>query len=249
MNSKFFLKIKKYAVILAFSGIFVFTLISNMPTWILASQASKYSEGRVTLHNLSGTFWHGSGLLVASSGGNKQIQTSAPIAYVNWNISLGFKKYVNIVLSTGKNEVANLYLNNGGLNIDNLNLSLSVIQMTQLVDVVKDLGVSGDFHIQASHILLAKKPEGQLNISIRNVSSGLSPINPLGNYQMTFDAGSGKISVNTDYGSVLNLKGDGSTSSLTLNATIEPSKAEAMKTFITLMGAPRPDGSHDLKLF
>lgn len=250
MNNKFFIKVKKYIVIAIFISIFFTTLLINMPTWILASQASKYSEGRLSLYNLSGTFWNGAGLLVASGGNKSQIQTSAPLAYVTWKITLGFKKYVDISLSTGKNEVADLYLNNSGLNIDNLNLSLSVIQITHLVDVIKDLGISGDFHIQANHLLLSNnKIDGKLNINIRSVSSGLSPINPLGNYNMVFDASSNKISVSTDSGSVLNLKGEGSTSSLTLNATIEPSKAEEMKTFITLMGAPRPDGSHDLKLF
>jgi hypothetical protein len=243
-----FLSPKANRIIVGTIFIFVFLgfLIINIPTWVLAKQIEKYSEHRLKLYNQNGTFWKGAGLLVATDA---KLQHTAPLIFINWNLSLGFTKYIDIKFAMGDNIIANVYLNKNGVNLDKLNVHLSIIQVSQLVDVVRDLNISGNLHILTDHILLAKKSIGQFNINISHVSTSMSPVNPLGTYNMVFNVGDGKISISSEPGSILNIKGDGNANGLILNATIDPSKAEEMKQLITVMGMPRSDGSYDLKLF
>lgn len=247
MSNQFLAKSSRYLVITAFIVVFFTTLITNIPAWILSSQLTKYSEGRLNLYNLAGSFWSGSGLLVASS--KKGQSEAAPLVYLHWKISVGFTKYVDVKFSMDKHPIAEVYLNKSGLNINKLDLSLSVIQVSQLSDVVKDLNISGNFHIQADQILLNKKNTGVITATIKNVSSGMSPVNPLGDYNLAYDLATNKINVKTAPGAVLNLSGEGSANSLTLDATIEPSKVEQMRTFITLLGVPKANGVYSIKLF
>ena len=243
-----FLSVKASRYIIGFLclGIFISTVIINIPTWVLANQIEKYSEHRLKLYNQSGTFWHGEGLLVATDA---KLQQTAPLVFLNWKLSLGLTKYIDIKFVIGQQVFANVYLDKNGVNLDKLDVHLSIIQVSQLVDVVKDLNISGNLHIVTDHILLAKKHIGQFNINITNVSTSMSPVNPLGNYNMIYNLSDGRISISSEPGSVLTIKGDGDANGLILNATIDPSKAEQMKQFITVMGMPRGDGSYDLKLF
>ena len=249
MNTPFLsAKTSRYILIFTFVFIFISTLIINIPTWVLANQIEKYSQHRLKLYNQSGTFWHGQGLLVATDA---KLQQTAPLIYINWKLSLGLTKYINIKFAMGQHEIANVYLDKNGVNLDKLDVHFSIIQVSQLIDVVKDLNISGNLHVVTNHILLTNKSStGQFNINISNVSTTMSPVNPLGSYNMMFNTSDGKISIDTEPGGVLSIKGEGSVNGgLILNATIEPSKAEQMKQFITVMGIPRSDGSYDLKLF
>jgi hypothetical protein len=247
MDSRLFIKIRKYLIIISFSTIFLGTLIINIPAWVLNSQLTKYTNHQLALYNLSGSFWKGSGLLVASS---KKVQEGqAPLAHIQWKVSLGFTKFINVSLSQDQHKIAEIYLNKNGLNIDKLDLSLSIVQVSYLSDVVKDLNISGNCQINAEHLLLAKKPNGTVRINVRNVSSGMSPVNPLGSYSVTFNTENNKIDVSTQGGAILNLDGEGSINSLILKASIAPEKVESMKTFITLLGIPNADGTYNIKLF
>jgi hypothetical protein len=232
--------------------IFIATLIINIPAWVLNAPLTKYSHNQLRLYNLTGSFWHGSGLLVAASA-NKQNKIGAvPLIHLSWKMSLGLSKYADITLLLDQHKIADVYLDKNGVNIDNLNLTLSVSQISRLSNVIDDLKVSGSLQIKAKHFLITNKMQtGIMNITARNISSGISPVNPLGTYLVTLDLNGNKINVTTDNNenSVLTLNGSGTLSALTLKSSINPEKAEKMKTFITLMGVPNADGTYDLKLF
>lgn len=250
MDNRFLTKARKYAIILSFVIVFLGTLIVNIPAWVLNIPLTKYTQGKLKLYNLNGSFWNGSGLLVALNKTNQQLEGS-PLISLKWNVSLGLPKYVNVQFSLGQRNVANAYLNNKGLNVDNLDLSLSVIQVSRLSDVITDLKLSGNLQINAKHLLIAKKQSsGIVNINAKDISSGVSPVNPLGSYKVALNIATSAIDVSTPGDdSILNLNGSGSSTTLTLKASINPSKTEQMKTFITLMGLPNPDGTYNLKLY
>lgn len=236
---------RTYLIKPLFIIIFLITLIINIPAWVLNSQIIKYSKGVLTLDNVDGTFWNGSGLLVATSHkGN-----SAPLKHITWNINLGISKYVDIKFYDGDHTLAEAYIDNNGINVDKLDVNLSIIQVSQLIDVTQALELSGNFHIMAEHLNINKHYNGLISIDIKNISSGLSPINPLGSYALTFDLSNNVIAVTTMAGAVLKLIGSGSFNNLVLNASINPSNINEMRTFITIMGMPNADGSYNLKIF
>lgn len=248
MNSitRHFVNKKKYYIGCLFILVFIVTLIRNVPTWVLGNAISHYSSEKVKLYNQTGTFWNGSGLLVAN---DPHTTHSAPLLLIDWKIKLGLKKFIAINFNIGDTQIAEVYLNSKGINLDNLNLSLSLSQVSQLSGVIKDLGLSGNMHLTASHLAIGKIFTGNFNIDFTDISSSLSPVNPLGNYQIDLDAATGNITVHTNGDSTLILNGSGNMNSLTLNAKIAPSKTEKMQQFITVMGIPKPDGSYEMKIF
>ncbi|MCC2645328.1 MAG: hypothetical protein K0R49_125 [Burkholderiales bacterium] len=250
MDNRLLSKTSKYLIITSFVLVFLGTLIVNTPAWVLNIPLTKYTQGKLRLYNLTGSFWNGSGLLVALNKKSQQTDGS-PLISLKWQVSLGVSKYINVKLNLGTRDIANIYLNNKGLNVDNLDLSLSVIQVSQLSDVITDLKLSGNLQINTKHLLIAKTQKtGIIYINAHDISSGVSPVNPLGSYKVALDIGTNLINVNTiSDDTILSLNGNGSTSALTLKAAIDPSKTEQMKTFITLMGVPNADGTFNLKLF
>jgi hypothetical protein len=237
---------KKYIISIIFVLVFVGTLIINIPTFVLANLINSYSQEKLALYNTRGTFWHGSGLLVAV---DKKISQSAPLVMVNWGITLGMKKFIDIKFTIGDTLIADVYLNKHGANLDKLDLSLSISQVSRLFGLVHDLGLSGNINVNANAVHLGKVTDGVLNVNLTNVSSSLSPVNPLGTYLVNLDAHNGNISVSSSTGSALILSGDGNLKALNLNAKIDATKKAKMEQFITFMGIPLPDGSYTLKMF
>ncbi len=241
-------KRKKYLISIAFVVVFIFTLIANIPSWILGDIVQNYSGKRLRLYDTEGTFWKGSGLLVAVDA-KKQLHAS-PLLHINWNIKSGLSKFIDIQFAVDEHKIADVYLNKTGVNMDKLDLSLSVTQLSELVDVAKDLGVSGNINLSAAHIHLGKKIDGVFNIKLDNISSTISKVNPLGSYVVQLTPATGKVSVTTPSSQdILMLNGEGDVNSLTLKARVNESHKEKMLQFITAMGIPQPDGSYNLKIF
>lgn len=245
--NNFFKNNQRRLTIIGFCIIFVCSFIYNTPTWVLAHLINTYSQQKLKLYNSHGTFWNGSGLIVIDNGKRQQ---SSPLLMLNWHISFGFKRIIEAKFAVGNNQIADLYLNTHGLNLDNLKLSLSIRQLSHILDIINDLDLSGNIALSASHVMLGKQNIGSFKVILSDVSSGLSPSNPLGTYNVNLDLGSGAIKVaTTDMGSTLILNGTGNLNSLTLNAKINEAKREKMAQFITVMGIPQPDNSYMFKIF
>lgn len=237
---------KKTLLIIAFVSVFFFSLISTIPAWVLGSIVANISNDRLRLYNTTGSFWHGSALLVVSS---EKAHKSSPLLLTNWNITAGITKFIDIKFNVGNTQIADLYLNKHGVNLDNLDVSLSLVQLSQLADIVSSFGLSGNLEILSQHILLGNKLSGQLTLKLGSVSSGLSPVNPLGSYQVKFKALDNTFDLTSTPGSNLTLDGQGSTTGLTLTGRIAPDKKAQMLEFITVMGVAQADGSYKMKIY
>lgn len=244
---KFLVKRKKLIYISTFLLVFSVTMVHNIPCWILANLVEKYSEKHLKLYDTQGTFWSGSGLLVAMD--TKKQSHSSPLLYLDWHLSMGFKRFIDIKFTVGAKQIAEIYLNKDGVNVDNVDISLSISQVSQLLDLIHDLGVSGNLNVKTKHLLLAKKIDGDFKVRLDDVSSTISRVNPLGSYNVTISPGSGDIRIDADSNSVLQLSGDGSFNGLSLKARVREDKKEDMLQFMTAMGIPMPDGSYQLKIF
>ncbi len=240
------IKKKPYIIGTLFGLVFTISMINEAPSWIVNSIVEKYSQGRLKFYDTTGTFWDGSGLLVATSSK----QSSTPILLLNWNIKLGFSKFIDINFNVGNKHAAEFYINKKGVSLDNLDLSISITQVEKLFDLIKSMGISGNVNVAAPHLQIGKKMDGKLIITLDNISSGISRVNPLGSYTVGLTLNNSDIEVTTkDLGSVLKLSGTGSLRTLTLEASIREDSKEDMMQFITLMGIPKPNGTYQLKVF
>ncbi len=246
---KFYRIYKRKILIIIFTTVFVLGFFCNIPTMVLGSLVYKYSIHKLKLYNTHGTFWNGTGLLVAMGSAN----SSAPLIRLNWNVKLGIKKFIDVTFYVDKinknSTIANIYLNKDGVSIDNLKLYLSLNQVSELYNIVKNLNLSGNATISGDKIILGSHNAGNIQLQLSNLSSGLSPVNPLGSYNVEYNISNGNINILTPNPSIMNLTGKGTVDNLLLNAKIDPSKKDKLLQFIAVMGMPQPDGSYTLKIF
>lgn len=238
-------KLKKILIIFLVVFVFFYSLIINMPTWIVGNIINSYSKERFKLYNQEGNFWDGNGLLVHNSKQN----ISTPLLLINWKLKLGLKNFVTLNFFTGNKQIGNMYINKNGVNLDDVDLSLSIMQVSQIFDLIKNLGLSGNLHIASNHLLLSNKNFGEAKITMNDLSSQISPVNPLGSYIINYDFFNENISVNSFGNPLLAIKGNGDAKHLTLNAKVDPDRKEQMIQFMTAFGFPNNDGSYDLKLY
>lgn len=234
----------KIALVLVLGLVFT---IMNLPAWVLGSLISKYSGDKVGLYNETGTFWQGSGMLVAKE---VKLKNLSPLIVVDWNVSFGLSKFVDVKFTAGSQTVADVSVSKSGLLLEQLNLALSLSQITPLLDQLNTLGLSGVANVTSNSIKLGSTNSGTVNLTMGSVGSNMSPLNPVGSYQATFVLDSGDISVQTTGSAIINVSGNGNLKQgLTLSASIDPDKKDQMLQFITTVGMPQADGSYLLKLF
>lgn len=239
-------KLYKNLLITGWAVVFVGSLIMNLPATLVGKLVTKYSNNRLALYNVQGTLWSGSGLLVAS---DPVTGDSSPLILVDWKLSLGFKHYVTLSLTTGKASVAKAFIDKNGAHLSGLDLYLSLIQISKVVPFVKNMGISGNVHLLASQIDIGKKLAGDVKLVLDNISANIVPINPLGDYQVTYNLGTSQIKLITITPDVLDLSGEGSLTSLELKAKVVDSAKDKMAQYMTAMGQSNSDGSHNIKIF
>lgn len=239
-------RFKKVMYIMLLVIIFMAGIIIKAPAWLVGSLLSKYSQHHLVTRNENGTFWNGGALLVASDGTDKKY---VPLMRINWKIKLGLSKFVTINFDSYGQNVALVVVDKNGLNISNVNFSLAMEQLEAFAGNLGTLNLSGNVHVSAGNLSLGKKNSGTVNVSLNGIGSGMSPINPIGNYELNFDISNLSLNVATTGDSVISVTGNGSANNLSLNARVSDDKKEQMLQFMTMMGVPQGDGSYLLKVF
>lgn len=238
-------KARKILIYTSVVVIFLASIVINTPAWIMGAMLEHYSANRVSTLNEQGSFWNGSALLQAN---DKVSKKTVPIIMVGWQIKFGFKKFVTINLTASNQTIAAISLTKNGIAVNNVNLALSLDQLTPFMGNLNTLNLSGSVRLSADNLLIGKKMQGNVNLTLNNVGSGISPINPIGSYQVSIDLASQALEVSTtDSNSVISVTGTGSINSLILNSKVQPDKKEQLLQFMTMMGIPQADGSYQLK--
>lgn len=239
-------KSKKILLSIAIFWLFIASIIYKAPAWLVGSLASKYSQHYLTTRNETGTFWNGSALLVASDEKGKKF---VPLLRINWKIKLGLTKFITLDITSSGHSVASISLVKTGLDVQNVDLNLGMDQLVAFAGNLSTLNLSGSVHVTAANLHLGKTNNGILNASLDSIGSGMSPINPIGNYSINLDLSNMGIDVSSNSGSVINVTGTGNINGLALNAKVSDDKREQMLQFMTMMGLPQADGSYLLKVF
>lgn len=237
---------RKILISIAAVIVSVSILVIEMPAWLVGTIFSHYTSGRLVTRNESGSFWHGNALLVAVSENKK---TQEPLIRVSWDLKLGLSKFVSLDLKSYNKQIASIYINKDGANVDNLDALLAINQLTAFTGNLNTLKLSGNMHVNTPNLVIGKKMSGSIQLQLNNIGSGISPINPIGNYNVGFDLSNLSINVNSSGDSVINVSGSGDLKHLQLSARVQEDKKADMLQFMTMMGAPQPDGSYELKVY
>lgn len=239
-------KWQKILLICVFAFAFLGSIVINMPAWMVGTLVYKYSKHKLDTINEQGTFWNGQAMLIAI---DKEGKTAVPLIVIGWKIKLGLAKFININFSSSNQTIANAALTKSGLMVDNVNLSLSLDQITPLVENLNSLSLSGNVHLTANKIVVSNKMQGNIDVKLDNVASGMAPVNPIGSYHVALDLSNLGINIDSNSDSVITVNGSGSMNGLVLNSRVKADKKEQLLQFMTMLGIPQADGSYQFKVF
>ena len=196
-------------------------MIWQMPASWLSSALSSQMGCRVMLHQASGTIWQGSAALAFSEANAAQGGCRDPIAVTErfqWATSckpmdLSCKTSLQFVAF---NQPQNLLLTRGGLEWSANEVKLPANVLAALGNPWSTLRPRGELDARWTDLKLAwgsaaSTADGVIRIIISNLSSPISPVKPLGSYEIAANLGGEGVNwtLSTTAGPLL-LRGQGS---------------------------------------
>ncbi len=227
--------------------------------WAPASLADRALErasgGRARLADAEGTIWQGSGRLVlvdvgAEAGRRRSLAGVALPGRIGWRVSrlpllLG---QVDAALQVdGMAEPVRLQGSYGDLRIGAGAIGLPALELGRLGSPWNTLRPAGTLSLRWDNLSIKQGAlEGRAQVELRDASSAMTPVRPLGSYRVDVVGRSGQteLSIHTLSGP-LRLQGSGSFSARTglrfvAEASAEPPEQARLDVFLGLIG--RRDG-------
>jgi general secretion pathway protein N len=169
------------------------TLIALFPIAYLVPIIEAQTQGRISLGDAQGTLWNGSAFIGSAASSSEPITPLLPGRF-NWHISpLILLGSVNADLSNSESLSEPLHISGNWheITISNAALNLPAARLSSLGAPLNTLQPSGQMRLSWQGLrvaLLAGEVQfgGVMNLSMQNIASRLSPIKPLGAYNLEF---------------------------------------------------------------
>jgi hypothetical protein len=187
---------KKFAPIVVLIAVFLIAMVIQMPSRFLNLLLDHYLDKKVTLDLPEGSLWHGNAHVALN---NLQSHRSIDLGKIAWNVEPLQLLTGKLALNMTWNEGSPFWITIDGsrFHIEHaaFNLPGQVVQF--LVPIIGAAELGGVIRIQADNFSLTQTQMlGNFEVSWDQVTSPLSPINPLGNYMLSFEGAGDQIKVN-----------------------------------------------------
>jgi general secretion pathway protein N len=168
-------------------GAYALALIATAPATLVDAGLQRASEGRLRLAEARGTLWSGSGQFeIRDKAGRSGVTKSVAWRVVPESLLRGHlvcevgleqaEKQVPVTLSLSRVELANA----------DINLPAAVLGLG--VPKLAPLGLTGDVVIHVATLSIARDAIiGNATLQWRAAGSALSPVSPLGDYEVRLD--------------------------------------------------------------
>jgi general secretion pathway protein N len=237
----------------ALCGWILVTVLLAPARW-LALAVEQASQGRILLQEARGTLWNGSARLSLSGGAGSADSATLP-SRMNWTLSPRWRQldasfysdcctrqplHLSLKPGWGRLEMA---LQEGMLSLpasllSGLGTPWNTLQPAGLLELTSQ-GLVIEWHQGGIQIA------GQAQLKAHDLSSRLSPLNPLGSYRLTLRGGAvPSVELDTLEGSLkLEGRGQWSGSRLQFNGTASarPERAEALSNLLNIIGRRKGD--------
>ncbi|MCH8618849.1 type II secretion system protein N [Undibacterium sp. TS12] len=186
--------LKRLTWILAAIASVVITLVIFLPASWLGLLVEKQSQGRLSLGDVQGSFWQGSAFIGVAAGKSGPVTPLFPGRF-QWHISplllLGQIK-AELENSAALSAPVRLTGNFSQWHVSPSVLLLPPERLEGLGAPLNTVGPSGILHLSWNDLLFTQSNgqmamTGHLQLELAEMASRLSPIKPLGSYQMAFD--------------------------------------------------------------
>ncbi len=235
--------------------VFILTLLIYLPAVYVSYLAQDKSQGRYALEDVRGTVWEGSAIFVSTADQNGTLMPYLPGRMV-WHISpMLLLGQIDIQIEKDEAFTETIKIN-GNWNqwrIHPSGIRLRAEQLALLGAPFNTLKLSGDLLMSWQELqvdLQAQQTEilGTIQIDFKKIASVLSPVKPLGEYQL-------KISCLRSYANVqlltlrgpLQLQGQGIFNQGRLKfsgeAYADAGQEKQLSLLLNLLGKPKQDGN------
>lgn len=235
--------------------VFAVTLLIFMPAVYITSHAEEQSGGRYSLSDVRGSVWEGSAVLVSREDKNGIRLPLVPGRFT-WHISpmllLG-QVSIQIENEETLTEPINIQGDWHQWKINSSSVHLNAEQLSLLGAPFNTLRLSGDvlFSWQELQITLQEQQVniiGMMQMDFKKIASALSPVKPLGEYQLRIECVSQYANVElTTLEGPLQLHGRGIFNQGGLKfsgvAYADPGKEKQLSLLLNLLGQPKRDGN------
>jgi general secretion pathway protein N len=234
------------------------TVLAFLPASWMTVLLERQTAGRLTLGDAQGTLWRGTAFIGGAPSGKDPVTPLLPGRF-SWQLSplvvlgqVDLRLENAAVLSqpvTVKGSWTQWQLAAGVI-------ALPAERLAGLGAPLNTIAPSGQMRLTWGPLLLARQGQkldlnGSMTLDIQDVASRLSPIKPLGAYQMTMDwrGQTAQLVLRTVKGPML-LKGAGALAQgrfqFSGTARAEPGQEEQLANLLNLLGQRRKDGERDV---
>lgn len=235
-------------------GFFALALTATAPATLLDAHLQDTSDGRLRLAEARGTLWSGAGVIEIRDERGR----SALAQPVTWRFRpLGLMRAqlaYDVEMARGSPPFP-VALTWSGIELADADISLPAMALGQAAPKLAVLGLTGDIHLQIPALAIGRSSvRGNATLQWRNAGSALSPVSPLGGYELRITAEGAAIrTVLRTLQGPLQLEGNGlwTTDGLSVFRATARMSAELqpqLAPFLRLIAVERGDGSFELKI-
>ncbi|MFZ4528557.1 MAG: type II secretion system protein N [Undibacterium curvum] len=234
------------------------TILFFLPASWLGMALEKQSNGRLSLGDVQGSFWTGSAFVGVAADKNGLVTPLFPGRF-GWKISpLLLLGQLDVELSNSQSLSQAVRLNG---NFSDFYVSPSVLvlpteRLEGLGAPLNTIGPTGKMHLSWQNLRFSRtgkqlESQGQLQLMMTEMASRLSPVKPLGSYEMRFDL----HGLNADVGLVtvtgpMMLSGKGAVTGgrfqFSGKAWAQEGHEAKLANLLNLLGQRRKDGDKDV---
>ena len=166
---------------------YALALIATAPATLVDAALNRASNGTLRLADARGTLWSGSGQIEIRDAGGR----TGAAKNIAWRIPPESLLRGNLVCDIGLEQAARRFpvtLSLSRIELANADLTLPAAVLGLGMPRLAPLGLTGDVVIHVANLSIARDTiVGNATLQWRTAGSALSPVSPLGDYEIRFD--------------------------------------------------------------
>ncbi|MFZ6753184.1 type II secretion system protein N [Undibacterium sp. Dicai25W] len=234
------------------------TVFCFLPASWMGVLIERQTQGRLSLCDVQGSFWNGSGFVGVAAGINDPVTPLFPGRF-SWKIS-PLILLTQLDMELQNSQVLSVPVKLTG-NFSEWHVSPSVLvlpteRLEGLGAPLNTIGPSGKLHLSWNNLQFVRdgsilNAQGQLQLNLSEMASKLSPVRPLGSYRMAFDLQGTNADINlvTEAGPMM-LSGSGALKAghfqFSGKAWAQEGQETKLANLLNLLGQRRKDGDKDV---
>ncbi|MGH8768079.1 MAG: type II secretion system protein N [Burkholderiales bacterium] len=235
-------------------GAYALALIATAPATLVDAGLQRASHGRLRLAEAQGTLWSGSGQIeIRDAGGRIGVAKSLAWRFLPESLLRG-----RLVCEVELDQSARRFpvtISLSRIEIANAEISLPATVLGLGVPKLAPLGLTGDVRLRVASLSIERKEmQGNATLQWRDAGSVLTPISPLGDYELRLDGEGATVHayLRTIQGP-LRLEGKGSWANgnhpvFLATARVPAQHQQQLAPLLRLIAVERGEGSFELVL-